>query len=206
MLSLTAKTSTIRCRFLGRDPQPTSCFPVFQLVIFRGCLPMVTWWPILEAGRRQTLRLRVITFVLMEMNLSLMEVCWWMTSLLSYHVLAECFKDHLGVELASEAHARMLVAESLLREGSRLRADRALIDDSVVEGLYIDDFFKLWSGKSTLVLGLEEALLPVHQRCSIAKDIYAAQGATGSDDKDVLDQLCFKVVSSEIDSRPSLVQ
>ena len=113
--------------------------------------------------------------------------------------------DHLGVELASEAHAGMLASGGLLQEASRLRADRALVDDSVVQGLYIDDFFVVSreEKKSWLESGGASGASKVFHR---AKDIYAQQGVIGSDDKDVLNQLCFRVVGSEIDSRMELVQ
>ncbi len=113
--------------------------------------------------------------------------------------------DHLGVELASEAHAGMLSSEGLLQEASRLRADRALVKDEVVQGLYIDDFFVVsredvssWS-EGGGVSGASEVFYK-------AKEIYAQQGVIGSDDKDILDQLTFRVVGSEVDSRLELVR
>ena len=113
--------------------------------------------------------------------------------------------DHLGVELASEAHAGMLASGGLLQEASRLRADRALVDDAVVQGLYIDDFFVVSreEKKSWLESGGASGASKVFHK---AKDIYAQQGVIGSDDKDILNQLCFRVVGSEIDSRMGLVQ
>ena len=49
--------------------------------------------------------------------------------------------DHLGVEFASEAHYGLLCHHGLLPSSSRLVATSALLDDEVVQGLYIDDFF-----------------------------------------------------------------
>ena len=49
--------------------------------------------------------------------------------------------DHLGVEIASEAHAGLLMSHGLLPGPSRLVANLALVEDEVVQGLYIDDFF-----------------------------------------------------------------
>ena len=113
--------------------------------------------------------------------------------------------DHLGVELASEAHAGMLISEGLLLEGSRLRADRALVCDDVVQGLYIDDFFSV--SKEGLDLPLDSGLgSRSGDIFRQAKAIYEREGVMGSDDKDIVEQLRFRVVGAEVDSRLHLVK
>ena len=49
--------------------------------------------------------------------------------------------DHLGVEIATDSHANLLVDAGLLHPLSRLRSDLPLADDLVAEGLVIEDFF-----------------------------------------------------------------
>lgn len=71
-------------------------------------------------------------------------------SLLLSHdtIVAPCFASlfqggHLGVEIATEAHAGMLEAYGLLKSPSRLQSGVCLQDDLCVEGLYIDDYFAI---------------------------------------------------------------
>lgn len=63
-------------------------------------------------------------------------------------IVAPCFASlfqggHLGVEIATEAHAGMLEAYGLLKSPSRLQSGVCLQDDLCVEGLYIDDYFAI---------------------------------------------------------------
>ena len=108
--------------------------------------------------------------------------------------------DHLGVELASEAHSGVLIANGLLEERSRLVAGRPLVDDQVLQGLYIDDFFVISREKWSDFNNQASASLASAVFWK-AKAIYEEQGILGSDDKDILDELVFKVVGAEIDSR-----
>ena len=113
--------------------------------------------------------------------------------------------DHLGVEFASEAHYGLLCHHGLLSSPSRLVATSALLDDEVVQGLYIDDFFVISRehlqdyGRGGFVSRSSEVF---HQ----AKDIYQKENIIGSDDKDILDELRFCAVGAEVDSRPELVR
>ncbi len=108
--------------------------------------------------------------------------------------------DHLGVELASEAHAGMLISGGLLPDASRLRADRALAFDDVVQGLYIDDFFAVSKEGINFSAG-GGVLSRSGEIFRKAKAIYKEEGVLGSDDKDVAEQLLFRVVGAEVDSR-----
>ena len=59
-----------------------------------------------------------------------------------------CFKsilqgDHLGVEIATQAHANLLMSTGLLRYESRMVSNRPLFSSREAQGLCIDDFFSL---------------------------------------------------------------
>lgn len=112
--------------------------------------------------------------------------------------------DHLGVELASEAHAGMLIEAGLLDDASRLRADKALVSDDVVQGLYIDDFFAI-SREPLDFLAASERASKSGDIFLRAKAAYKSEGVLGSEEKDVIEQPCFRVVGAEVDSREAVV-
>lgn len=110
--------------------------------------------------------------------------------------------DHLGVEIACDAHQNLLLQHDLLSSKSRLLSNHSIYDDDVVEGLVIDDYFVLAKyavKEPSEKCGGEECLKQ-------AKAIYEKQGIYGSDDKDVWGEKVFKVVGAEVDSRDELVR
>ena len=113
--------------------------------------------------------------------------------------------DHLGVEIASEAHAGLLMSHGLLPSPSRLVANLALVEDEVVQGLYIDDFFIISKEDLAFVendASESKAVGVFHE----AKKIYKEQGIYGSDDKDIVGLLRFCAVGAEINSLPEFVR
>eukprot|EP00435_Cladocopium_sp_Y103_P061058 s614_g22.t1 len=110
--------------------------------------------------------------------------------------------DHLGVEIACDAHQNLLISHGLLSPASRLLADSFIIDDEVSEGLVIDDYFVIAKheikGSQTACEG--------ERRLRIAKAAYLEDDIYGSDDKDVWGTQLFKVVGAEIDARTEIVK
>ena len=51
--------------------------------------------------------------------------------------------DHAGVEIATDAHSHLLQEYSLLQDDVRLVANKPSRDPNLVEGLVIDDFFRV---------------------------------------------------------------
>ncbi|CAL1156117.1 unnamed protein product, partial [Cladocopium goreaui] len=110
--------------------------------------------------------------------------------------------DHLGVEFACDAHQNLLLHYGLLNPTCRLTASQAILDDTVVEGLVIDDYFVV----AKHVLGEALKTCGGHERLVQAKAAYEEQNIYGSDDKDVWGEKVFKVVGAEIDARDELVR
>ena len=114
--------------------------------------------------------------------------------------------DHLGVEFACDAHGRLLEQAGVLRAGSRLSSASPIVDDSVVSGLVIDDFFAL----SCEPLGLcaEEPCIATSsvEMFSKAKEVYQREGLVGSDDKDVVGALKYKICGGEVNSTKKAVE
>ena len=114
--------------------------------------------------------------------------------------------DHCGVDFACDSHSRLLEDFGCRDPQSMLVADDAVLHNDPATGLVIDDFFAvsiedrahcdqgglLYPGKSSKVLDR-------------AKQVYSEQGIQGSGEKEVRDQLLFKVVGAEINSMPSVV-
>ena len=122
--------------------------------------------------------------------------------------VAACFGavfqgDHLGVEVASDAHSSLLSSAGLLREGAKLQAGRALVDDRAVNGLVIDDFFAL-SREGFCIKDIEQAQSAKDFRK--AKAVYKQQNLFGSDDKDVIGADRFVVVGAEVISTDEAVR
>lgn len=114
--------------------------------------------------------------------------------------------DHLGVEFACDSHGRLLEEQGCRDPLSILQSDEAVIHNDPATGLVIDDFFIvsvedriLASGDRLLKQGKSSQVLDK------AKDVYASEGITGSDDKEVRDALVFRAVGAEINSSTVLV-
>ena len=111
--------------------------------------------------------------------------------------------DHLGVEIATDAHQNLLTSVGLLQDASRIWGKAAVWSDEVVQGLCIDDFFSL---------SLEPLQDGVHSHAGSvdvflrAKETYLRYGLEGSDDKDVVAQDRFRVIGAEIISDPATVR
>jgi len=116
-------------------------------------------------------------------------------------IVAPCFASlfqggHLGVEIATEAHAGMLEAYGLLKSPSRLQSGVCLQDDLCVEGLYIDDYFAISREDARACAGGGPSFRARSSEAFYkAKEAYTSEEVFGSDDKDVLQSDCFKVVS-----------
>ena len=107
--------------------------------------------------------------------------------------------DHLGVEIATDSHANLLADAGLLHPLSRLRSDLPLADDLVAEGLVIDDFFSISRESLSEEVGAWESSRSVGS-LRRAKAVYEREGLIGSDEKDIVGALQFKVCGAEIDS------
>ena len=105
--------------------------------------------------------------------------------------------DHLGVEVATQAHANLLRSYALLHEDCRVTASRPLRSSKIAEGLVIDDYFavliqpKLCSSQPRALLCYETA-----QRAYQDFDIL------GSPQKDVIGACEGKVIGAYINGAP----
>ena len=104
--------------------------------------------------------------------------------------------DHLGVEFATDSHAALMKSGSLLDESSRLQGGKFILHDDVTSGLIIDDFFVISREPLSRCDRLADSAAV--QRLKVAKELYSQQGLIGSDDKDVLGDVRFKVCGAEI--------
>lgn len=124
-------------------------------------------------------------------------------------LVAPCFSslfqgDHLGVELACDAHAGMLRSFGLLCSDSRLWATRCVVSDRCVEGLYIDDYFSV--SKEEVNSFLQGDVPQSTSRFKKAKEIYQREKVAGSDAKDVVNALKYTLPGAEINSSLDLVR
>eukprot|EP00435_Cladocopium_sp_Y103_P014642 s3554_g3.t1 len=114
--------------------------------------------------------------------------------------------DHCGVDFACEAHGRLLEEAGCRDPQSTLVADEAVLHNDPATGLVIDDFFVVsiedrdhCDGDRLLRPGKSSEVL------DRAKRAYSEQGIQGSDEKEVRDQLLFKIAGAEINSLPDVV-
>eukprot|EP00438_Fugacium_kawagutii_P027002 Skav232500 [mRNA] locus=scaffold1096:33698:38011:+ [translate_table: standard] len=110
--------------------------------------------------------------------------------------------DHLGVEVATDAHGQLLEEWGLLKDASRLRNGIPLQDDRCVSGLCIDDFFVL----SCEALGSDPLDSQSFEEFQRAKAAYNHEGLLGSDDKDIKAADRFRVVGAEVISDEASVR
>ena len=114
--------------------------------------------------------------------------------------------DHLGVEIATASHIGLLQEKGLLKASSRLLSTSFVVEDGVVDGLVIDDYFVV-SREDVRNVGADgtcESSQSV-QKLKAAKEAYQKEKIQGSDDKDILGASLFKVVGGEVNSSPSSV-
>ena len=104
--------------------------------------------------------------------------------------------DHLGVEIATVAHAGMLEANKLLKSRSRLQSGVCLQDDLCIEGVYIDDYFAI-SREDAWLVGEPSFRARSSEAFYRAKEAYTSEEVFGD---------CFRVLGAEIDSRQFLVE
>ena len=114
--------------------------------------------------------------------------------------------DHLGVEFACCAHAQMLEEAGCHCAMNRLCAHHAILHNSPVTGLVIDDFFVVSaedrpSARGSDFLGKSKSSEVLEQ----AKAAYKREGIIGSDDKEVQNAWKFKVIGAEVNSCTELV-
>ena len=90
-------------------------------------------------------------------------------------VVVPCFRalfqgDHLGVEVATAAHSRLLQQHHLLQSSSRLQSGSFIREDETNDGLVIDDYFVL-SRRSSPKAAVKEKLMAPSQRsaCELPK-------------------------------------
>ena len=104
--------------------------------------------------------------------------------------------DHLGVELATEAHRNLLSSSGLLPHHQELRADRTFRGSCCLQGLVIDDFFSI-SVQADDSPPFQTQAVEAFEK---AKLIYAKHGLLGSDGKDVKAAEKAKVIGGELDA------
>lgn len=110
--------------------------------------------------------------------------------------------DHLGVEVAADSHAALLMSYGLLEKPSRMTGDGFIYDDAAVDGLIIDDYCvvsKEW------IKGLDVSEARSVRRLRVAKKAYEDQRLIGSDEKDVVGADIFKFAGAEVISSDSSV-
>lgn len=100
--------------------------------------------------------------------------------------------DHAGVEMACASHAQLLKNAGLLTSDEEMVANRPLISPYSAQGLVIDDFFSI----SLDPVGSQK--IKSSSDFYVAKDAYKKAGLQGSDDKDVLEAHCAKVIGAEV--------
>ena len=104
--------------------------------------------------------------------------------------------DHLAVEFATDSHANLMMSIDFLRDSCRLQGGKALFDDSSASGLIIDDFFIVSKEPAVDCKILDDS--SAVRQLSFAKKLYAEHGILGSDDKDVLGDVLFKICGAEV--------
>ena len=104
--------------------------------------------------------------------------------------------DHLGVEIATVAHAGMLEAKKLLKSRSRLQSGVCLQEDLCIEGVYIDDYFAI-SREDAWLVGEPSFRARSSEAFYRAKEAYTSEEVFGGG---------FRVLGAEIDSRQFLVE
>ena len=100
--------------------------------------------------------------------------------------------DHAGVEMACAAHSQLLKNAGLLPPEEELLSCRPLVSSSKAQGLVIDDYFSISVDPKNSVASQSS------MDFETAKRVYLAEGLAGSDDKDVRDADCAKVIGAEI--------
>ena len=115
--------------------------------------------------------------------------------------------DHLGVEFACCAHASMLEEAGCHPWHNRLCANQPILHNKPVTGLVIDDFFVLSSedicfARGSSYIGGSSSKVWLQK----AKEAYKVQGVLGSDDKEVSDSLCFKIIGAEVNSSEEMAK
>ena len=109
--------------------------------------------------------------------------------------------DHLGVEIATQAHRGLLQDHGLLSFDEELISTRPFVGSSVVQGLVIDDFFVASvEGTSPGKVFAESTSTEAKRRFDVAQRAYISSGLVGSKEKDVVNAEVTKVVGGELDS------
>ena len=104
--------------------------------------------------------------------------------------------DHLGVEFATDSHAALIKSAGIMPEESRLQGGAFILSDAIVSGLIIDDFFSISREPLCDSASIPNSKAVANLRA--AKELYLQQGLLGSDDKDVVGDVQFKVCGAEI--------
>lgn len=112
--------------------------------------------------------------------------------------------DHLGVEFATDAHANLMKSCGLLDEDRRLQGSTPILYDDICSGLIIDDMFFISREQAQNLNCLQNS--KAVGKLLEAKRAYTKEGLLGSDDKDVLGNVVFKVCGAEVDSSWRSVQ
>ena len=128
------------------------------------------------------------------------------TKLSDVEKLVPCFGsipqgDHLGVEIATEAHRNLLRSRGQLSDAVEMRSSQLFRGSQHVQGLVIDDFYAISvEPRNPTSESPSKALAGFYE----AKRIYDDEGLLGSDDKDVVDASTAKVTGAELDSSDAL--
>ena len=102
--------------------------------------------------------------------------------------------DHIGVEVATDAHARLLQGKGLLRAGTRLSSSSFVFDDECVDGLIIDDYCVV----SKEDVGTKKEVSRSVRSLEVAQRCYDEEGLMGSRHKDVVGENLFKFAGAEV--------
>ena len=102
--------------------------------------------------------------------------------------------DHLGVELALQAHEEVLIRGGLLQDPNRVKGHALFPISERLEGLIIDDYFSLGCEP----IGTEPLNTFAAQSLARARSVYEKEGLAGSPEKDVQAEVVFKAAGAEI--------
>ena len=102
--------------------------------------------------------------------------------------------DHIGVEVATDAHACLLQGKGLLRAGTRLSSSSSVFDDECVDGLIIDDYCVV----SKEDVGTKKEVSRSVRSLEVAQRCYDEEGLMGSRHKDVVGENLFKFAGAEV--------
>ena len=110
--------------------------------------------------------------------------------------------DHLGVEIATQAHRGLLVSEGLLDASEEITSSKIFSGRETVQGLVIDDYFAVSIEPAAVDPRSKHPKTRAKARFDLAQSAYQKAELAGSAEKDVIDADHTRVIGAELDSSP----